>query len=242
MKIDGGNMEKSNQKLINEALVVHNAFNRELEGYGDVEYSRYHMQNADWYRNISSKINQIVGFTGQTIDEFTSYVANVEITPDQKKALFELRKMPMFKKVMGENALQQKAELETVLGDKITSEGMTFADENGAYVATKTEDQLEQELEVSSDKLSGLLSLGTITEKQYDIYNQNLDYIYSYYISCAKGEQIPFRKMTDTQYAQVEERALENGVDFSEQLRNETQDLMYTHDELQELQRTRVRK
>ena len=29
---------------------------------------------------------------------------------------------------------------------------------------------------------------------------------------------------------------MENGVDFSEQLRNETEDLMYEHQEIQELQ------
>ena len=50
------------------------------------------------------------------------------------------------------------------------------------------------------------------------------------------GEQVPFRKMTNAQYEQIEERAMENGIDFSEQMRNETQDLMYEHDEIQELQ------
>lgn len=126
--------------------------------------------------------------------------------------------------------------METVLGSKITDEGKTFADETGAYRATKTEQQIDQEFEGFNDKLSQLLSEGTITEQQYDGYSQNLDYIYSYYISRSKGEQVPFREMTNAQYEQVEERALENGVDFSEQMRNETEDLMYQHEELQELQ------
>ena len=137
---------------------------------------------------------------------------------------------------MGETALQQKPELESLLGSKITDEGMTFADENGAYRATKTEQQIDQEFEGFNDKLSQLLSNGTITEQQYDGYSQNLDYIYSYYISRSKGEQVPFRKLTNAQYEQIEERALENGVDFSEQMRNENRDLMYDHEELQELQ------
>lgn len=229
-------MEKANKRIIYEAVLVHNAFNNELAGYGDAEYSRYHMQNSDWYRSFSAKFNQIVGFTGQTIDEFTSYVSTIELTPEQKRALVELRKEPMFKRLMGETALQQKAELENLLGSKITDEGMTFADETGAYRASKTEQQIDQEFEGFNDKLSQLLSDGTITEQQYDGYSQNLDYIYSYYISRSKGEQVPFRKMTDAQYEQVEERALENGVDFSEQMINETGDLMYQHEELQELQ------
>ena len=229
-------MEKANKRIIYEAVLVHNAFNNELAGLGDEEYSRYHQQNADWYRSFSSKFNQIVGFTGQTVDEFTSYVASIDLTPEQKRALVELRKQPMFKRLMGETALQQKPELESLLGSKITDEGMTFADENGAYRATKTEQQIDQEFEGFNDKLSQLLSDGTITEQQYDGYSQNLDYIYSYYISCSKGEQVPFRKLTNAQYEKIEERALENGVDFSEQMRNETEDLMYQHEELQELQ------
>ena len=229
-------MEKANKRIIYEAVLVHTAFNNELEGMSDKEYSRYHQQNADWYKSFSSRFNKILGFTGQTIDEFTSYVSTINLTPEQKRALVELRREPMFKRLMGETALQQKGELETVLGTKITSDGMTFADENGPKVASKTEQQLEQELNTYSDKLSELLTSGTITKEQYDRYEQNLDYIYDYYISRSKGDQIPFRKMTNAQYEKIEERALENGIDFNEQLVQETTDLMYDHEELQELQ------
>lgn len=104
------------------------------------------------------------------------------------------------------------------------------------------EEQLDQEINDHSDKLSQLLSSGAITEEQYDNYERNLDYIYSYYISCSKGEQIPFRKMTNAQYEQVEQRAMENGISFSEQLRNETEDLMYGHEEIQELQSQGIRR
>jgi len=229
-------MEQANKKVIYEAVLVHTAFNNELALIGNNEYSRYHFQNSEWYSSFSSRFNQILGFNGQTIDDFTNYVATVNLTSEQKRALFELRKEPMFKRLMGEVALQQKSELENVLGDKITSAGMTFADENGAKVATKTEQQLEQELDTYSDKLSELLSSGTITDEQYEKYNQNLDYIYEYFISQSKGEQIPFRKMTNAQYEKIEQRALENGVDFNNQLVQETIDLKYNHEELQELQ------
>ena len=235
-------MDKANKRIIYEAVLVHTAFNNELAGYSDNEYSRYHQQNADWYKSFSSRFNQILGFNGQTIDEFTNYVSTVDLTSEQKKALVELRKEPMFKRLMGETALQQKGELETVLGTKISSDGMTFADENGPIVATKTEQQLEQELNVYSDKLSELLSSGSINDEQYDKYNQNLDYIYDYYISRSKGEQIPFRKMTNAQYEKIEQRALENGVDFHEQLVQETTDLMSQHEDLQESQNHNIRR
>lgn len=202
----------------------------------DAMYSRNHEQNADWYRSFGDRFNSILGFNGQTMDQFVNYVSIVNLTPEQKRALVELRREPMFKKLMGETAIQQKSELENVLGSKITSEGMIFADEYGPKVATKTVQQLDQELDAYSDKLSELLRFSTITEQQYDSYNQNLDYIYDYYMSCSKGDQIPFRKMTNAQYEQIEQRAIENGVSFSEQLIQETGDLKYNRDEIQELQ------
>ncbi len=229
-------MEKANKKIIYEYFIVNNAFQNELSQISDAMYSRNHEQNADWYRSFGDRFNSILGFNGQTMDQFINYVSTVNLTPEQKRALVELRREPMFKKLMGETAMQQKSELENVLGSKITSEGMTFADEYGLKIATKTVQQLDQELDAYSDKLSELLSSGTITEQQYDSYNQNLDYIYDYYMSCSKGDQIPFRKMTNAQYEQIEQRAIENGVSFSEQLIQETGDLKYDHDEIQELQ------
>lgn len=229
-------MEKVNKKIAYEYLLVNGAFQNELSQIGDAEYSRDHQKNADWYRSFGDKFNSILGFNGQTQEEFLNFISSVNLTQEQRKALFELRKQPMFKRLMGETALQKKSELENVLGTKITSAGMTFADENGATVATKTEQQLDQELDSYSDKLSLLLSSGTITEEQYDNYSLNLDYIYNYYESCSKGEQVPFRKMSNIQYKKIEERALENGVDFHEQLIQETSGLQYDHEEIQELQ------
>ena len=235
-------MEKANKRIIYEAVLVHNAFNNELAGFSDNEYSRYHQQNADWYRSFSSRFNQILGFTGQTVDEFVNYTSNINLTQEQKRALVELRKEPMFKKLMGETALQQKSKLENVLGIKITSEGMTFADEYGPKVATKTEQQLEQELNAYSNKLSELLTSGAITEEQYNEYSQNLDYIYDYFLSRSLGDQIPFRKMTNAQYENLEARALENGISFNEQLVQETMDLRYDREELQELQNRGIKR
>lgn len=235
-------MEKANKKIIYEYLLVNGAFQNELSQIGDEEYSRYHQQNADWYRSFGDRFNSILGFTGQTQEEFMNFISSVQLTSEQKRALAELRREPMFKKIMGETALQQKSELENVLRNKITSDGMTFADDNGAYVATKTEEQLDKELDFYSDKLSELLSNGAITEEQYDSYDQNLDYIYSYYTSRARGEQIPFRKMTNAQYGQIEQRAEENGISFNEQLVQETTDLMYRNEDLQELQSQGMRR
>ena len=230
-------VEKANSKIINEEIILHNAYNKELEGYSDKVYSRYHQNNADWYGHFSGKIHDILGITGEhTILDFASEVATMNITQEQNKALADLRREPKFIRLMGETALEHKADLEKLLGGEISSAGKTFADENGPKVAVKSEEQLEQELNNYSDKMSGLLTSGTITEAQYDENIQNLDYIYSYYVSCSKGEQIPFRQMTNKEYEQIEQRADENNVSFSEQLKDENDVLKFEHEDLQELQ------
>lgn len=229
-------MDKYNKKVMYEYLLINKSFWNELEKTGDNEYGRYYQNNTDWYNSFGSRFNNILGYTGQTEEDFISFISSIDITPEQRKAISELRKEPMYKKLVGETALQQKSELEEVLGSKINNEGYTFADEVAPRIAYKTEDQLEKELDDYSDKLSQLLSDGSITEEQYNKYDQNLDYIYTYYFSQSKGEQVPFRRLTNAQYEQIEQRAMENGVSFYEQLRNENEDLMYTHEELQELQ------
>lgn len=232
----GNVVDKMKEKIIDEYLLVNNAFQSELLKMSDAEYSRYHQQNAEWYRILGDRFNQILGFTGKTQEDFINFMSSIQLTPEQKRALVVLRREPMFKKLMGETALQQKTELENILGSKITSEGMTFADENGARVAVKTEQQLDQELNSYSDKLSELLTSGSITEKQYDHYSKNMDYIYDYYMSCSRGDQVPYRKMTDAQYEQVEQKAMDNEIDFNEQLLQETIALKDEHEDIQELQ------
>ena len=229
-------MEKENKRIMYEGMLLNDAFNNELEGYGDSVYSQYHVQNAEWFMSFIHRLNEIVDYKGQTADDFVKHVSNIILSPEQRRALVELRKEPMYIKLMGETALQQKQELEGLLGVPILLQGKTFAGPEYPSVAMKTEKELESELDTFSDKLAELLSTGAISQEQYDKYDQMLDYIYGYYISSSRGDQIPFRKMTNEEYKKVEERAQENGVAFDEQLRQETADLQEEHAELQELQ------
>lgn len=75
---------------------------------GDDEYSRYHQQNADWYRNFGDKFNSILGFTGQTKEEFMNFISSIQLTSEQKRALTEVRREPMFKKLMGKLPYNKK--------------------------------------------------------------------------------------------------------------------------------------
>ena len=229
-------MEKTNRQLVYEFLLVNKSFQAELNAQGtDYYFKRHHQQNANWYRSFADRFNQMLGGNISTEEEAISLLSTIELSIEQKKELFALRTEPMFKKLVGEAALSQKEELERVLGTTLSNTGMTFATETGAVISSKRVDVLHNELNANGDKLEELLSTGQITQEQYDNFSQSLDYIYGYFISQSKGEQIPFRKMTDSEYSQIEERANQNGVDFYEQLRQETQDLRYEHEQVQDM-------
>ena len=230
-------MEKANKKIIYEYLLINESFHKELDQMeSDNNYSRYHEQNADWYRSFGDGLYNILNLKGQVSEEFISQVALMQLTNEQKRSILDIRREPMFKRLTGEAALLRKGELENILGVKITSDGGTFSDENVARTSVKGVEQLEKELSSHSDKLDNLLNSGVITREQYDNFNQSLDYIYSYYTSKSKGEQIPFRKLTDNEYEKIEYQAEENGITFSEQLLQINKDIKYDFEQVQELQ------
>jgi len=115
---------------------------------------------------------------------------------------------------MGEIALSTKNELESLLGFQITEKGNTYVDDEGAKVSVKSCNELNNEMQVCSDKLETLLSNGAITEEQYIKFDQQLDYIYGYYISISRGKQINFRKISDDQFYEIETHAYEENKDF----------------------------
>lgn len=246
-------MNKDSERIAYEFIAISNARFREFCMIDtDKEYQRYHFDIMGYYSHLESQYWEAIGRPKLSLpkkeyafEEWELFLSDetkaltetgFNLTLEQRRTLFELRKKPIFKKIMGETALQHKSGLEAILGGKITCEGKTFGDETGLHRACKTEEELEQELSNYNDKLSELLSSRTITEEQYDTYSNDIFNIYNYYISISKGEQIQFRKMTDAQYEQVENRAYENGIELDEQLRKENEDLMYGHEELQELQ------
>lgn len=232
-------MEKANKRIIYEGIAVQNSYINERDAYFTTHqdgYTTYHSTAMDQYSAIGGKINEILGYPGGDLNDFAKYVSTITLTPEQRKALSELRRNPWFKKATGEIALQQKSELEKVLGAEISLQGMAFGDENGVSYAMKTEQQLDQELNNYSDKLSQLLKSGVITEEQYDIYDLNLDIIYEYYISQSKGEQIPLKKRSDAEYESIEEQAYISGNTLDREIDVIDAIRLDDHNELQELQ------
>lgn len=226
-------MDRDNRKILFEGQALYNnALMEEQKQDSDSNYSRYHYQNSAWFYDFFHKLSEIIKFEGKTIDEFINYVSTIVITPDQRKALHELRSEPMFIRLMGELALQQKQVLESLLGE-ITLQGRTFATEQYPVTAMKSVNELSHEQTDYTDQLDELFESGKITKEQCENYNQILDYIYSYFMSCSKGDQIPFRPMSNAEYESIEKKAEENGLDPEEQFRNET---MYLRGELERIQ------
>ena len=218
-----------------EITTIHNLFLYETTQYGDPLYSRAHMLYADWYRDITDQLNSVIGFNGGSDIELKSYLSSMQLTNEQKKKIWEIRKTPIFKKIMGESALKLKPELETLLGKRITSDGITVLFENEAKVSVKDEDTLWEEHDLNSNKLEELLASGRITKEQYQNYDMALGYIYGYFVSQSKGEQIPLRKISDKEYEKIELLSVENHISPSEQLTEETQEMLEEFQEVQEI-------
>lgn len=228
-------MEKANKRAMYELLLLNEVLHNEWNAMGtDIGYTRYHDNCAERLRYLSDRYNQILGYTGTTTDDFANFISTANLTSEQRRELVQLRRDPMFKRVMGETALSKKAELENLLGVKITSQGPQIAGENGITFSVKGVDVLDKEINDYSDKLTELFGSGQITEEQYDSYNQTLDYIFDYYMSQSRGEQIPLRKLSDKEYENIESMANYNGISFDEQMSKLNEDMRFDFEDVQE--------
>ena len=79
------------------------------------------------------------------------------------------------------------------------------------------------------------MASGRITKEQYQNYDMALGYIYGYFVSQSKGEQIPLRKISDKEYEKIELLSVENHISPSEQLTEETQEMLEEFQEVQEI-------
>lgn len=85
---------------------------------------------------------------------------------------------PLFKRIMVQKTLEQKIEMESILGT-------TFSFVNTGDDVYK----LVEVIQGCRDKLVDLLAAQKITQQQYDNYLKNIDYLTNYYWSVVKGEQ-----------------------------------------------------
>jgi hypothetical protein len=213
-------MKQKNKQIIEEYLLLNKAYRDTLHSTEILDgYSWYKNNMKDCYMVLSIKYAHILGVQNlQTEQEVISVLSNMELTSEQKRALKVVQKEPVFKKLMGETAISKKGDLEKVLGQEITCQGMTYADEREPRQSVKSVEVLENERQAIYNKLSIQLSSGTITEEQYRYFLDQTDYIYNYYESISMAEQIPFRKISDIEIEKIQRMADEEKISFDEAL------------------------
>lgn len=227
-------------KIYDDLTSLHVEYLETLAKSTNSEYLRYNHNMCDWYTKLSVDLFNALGIQGGTSEELKRQLSAIgakPLTAEQKQKVAEVRRHPIYKKVMGERALAMKPQLEQILETKITAVKAGGAFEDGVQVQYKDVKTLVAELIKNTDKLDRLLDCGKITEMQAEQYDIALNDIYAYYISLSKGEQIIYKKRSDKEYVAIEEQAELNGITPEEQLRKDNEDLLYRFKEVAEFEK-----
>lgn len=229
-------MKSFNKKIINELGLLDKFSDSEFEKsyYSDTNYSKWHYNRYESVSSLRKSYVNILGFPKDAIESFNTgaiqvFASDLQLSDEKRRELKELRSCPEMKMILGTVALQQKDELESTLGIKINNSGITIApeydpnDPSGSVPRQtfKSEKVLAKELDENLTTLSSALSSGQITSAQYDKYNDALGYIYDYYESQSRGEQVDFRKIADAEYEKFEEQEEVSGIPVEAQIKNE---------------------
>ena len=227
-------MERINQYIIQERQMIKEALQREEKAMKeDREYSIYHEDMANYYERIVQTIDSIVAFKGSSDENFIIAVANQVISEQQTVNFLQLRNLPLYKRALGETALLKKEKLETILNFKITNEGILVYKDGKYLRAVKIPQELEEEGNWLSDKVSSLYQEGTLSQNRAEKVYSLVFYIYQYYDSISKGEQISFSKVSNTLYYQIERNAQLCHVSFKSQMDQFFQEKRFQFEDLQ---------
>lgn len=226
-------------KIYDDLTSLHAEYLETLAKSTNFEYLRYNHNMCEWYTELSVELFNALGIKGGTPEELKGQLSAIgakSLTAEQKQKVAEVRRHPIYKKVMGERALAMKPQLEQILETKITAVKAGGAFEDVVQEQYKDVKTLVAELIKNTDKLDRLLDGGKITETQAEQYSITLNHIYDYYISLSKGEQVIYKKRSDKEYAAIEEQAELNGITPEEQLRKDNEDSLYRFKEVAELE------
>ena len=198
-------------RILKEIIFSNNEFQRNLSKSGG-DYYRHYSNIASWYDYIMNEIKDAVGITGGTFEETNDQLNRIDkLTPEQKRKLHEIRKLPLYKQMMGLYAMSHIPELEKALGVKLRGFPSSYEE-----LYSLDPEELEREAEEYSDGLASLHECGQLSDYQYDKLDASLTDMYTYYAALANGELIPFMvRFSDEEYENIEQDAMEQGVDRS---------------------------
>ena len=215
------NVNTFNELLIEENKILCEAFMQEdaLSVGGNETY--YHTILAKQYSVLIKRLYAAINFEGNSKEEFKKYISTIQLNGDQLDAVLKLKKDPLFIKAMGENAIKDKSEIEELLFYQINNEGIPYFSDYGVTKTVKTEAEINEEANIIYQQLSDLVENGTISQGKFERLKQSLYYIFNYYISVAKGEQLPYELITDEEYRVLALQARRRNTTFANELEKE---------------------
>ena len=211
-------MKKINNTIICEKLLLQKAIEKEKELSIEGSYTKYHSHVASWYKSMEFFLDEIVGFEGNSNEEFIEKVSSTDFTNDQIENFIELKYNPLYKKALGEAAFDEVEELQDIFDFEIHNMGNTFIYEGRKVIALKTSEELEEEEALVSSKLLELYQQKQISKEQWEDYQKKIFYIYEYFVSAAEGEQLFAPKISNAQYRKMEQTIKISNISFSKQL------------------------
>ena len=232
--------------------------NKCIENFENEQYGRYYMDCSHEIDEIMPWL-QVFEYPNsiKTHEDYMSFIKKIDpnsITKEQKESIKIGRSLYSFKYLMGQISLENREELESLIGKTITYKGIIVEDEDGRQrQAVKTTEQLRKERQEYDDILSSLYSTKAINTEQYRKYSRALFYIYNYFESISRGEQVRFRKWTNADYAVMEQKAHKEGFyglnyfndfmkEYNEEARKFFEDTQYLQDVALESQSDIIRK
>lgn len=207
-----------NEQMIHEFLVLceeereneEALMKEEADKLKITTFKKHHRDMADISRMYINEMYRIFGFSEnyliKTADDVVNEFRKITITPEQKKAMNKIRKEPRYRMIMGLSALKDCKTLDKVLGKELDPFLDFLREEGGIERTYKDEELLEKERQDCYDIITSLKDMGEITEEEANKYLAQLHYIYNYYVSCARGEQIPNRRYSDQEYKMMERK------------------------------------
>lgn len=211
-------MKKINEIIISEKLLLQKAIKIEEELCIENSYSTYHSHVVSWYKNLECFLNEILGFEGNSNEEFIEQISSIDFTNDQIGNFLELKKNPLYKKALGLASYENVEELEDIIDYDINNKGNTFIYNGKKINALKTSEQLQDEENLAINKLSELFREKQISKEQWEDYQRKILYIYEYFISASEGELLFAPRISDSQYREMEQKIKISNIPFRKQL------------------------
>lgn len=163
--------------------------------------SIYYQKLNDLYTLLKKRFSIVLGIKDMNNDEeLMTHLNNLVIDTKKDIAIKSIEQDPLFIKLMGENAISQKSDLERAICIQL----------NPGYLVHGYDRNPEEFINLCYEskkyrsKLDKCFIDDIISEEKYLDFVNQLNYCFDYLMSISKGEQKEYRKMTDYEIKSIE--------------------------------------